>query len=208
MSDLSDSHDTVVWVSRHAEAHNPRNILYGRLPRVGLSATGRDQARSLGRFFAERPIAAVYSSPLLRARQTATLIREALGQEAHRIDRDLLEVKTRWQGAHNDDLEAIDWDFYAHRHPDDDTMESIRDRMRAWFDRMVRRHAGDEVVGVSHGDPILILVADLLGKPLTRQHVVPVPYIDTATVYRVAVDSRGRVADIQSVVPHRDPRWA
>ena len=36
-----------IYLARHAEAANPKNILYGRLPRVDLSVGGRDQAAAL-----------------------------------------------------------------------------------------------------------------------------------------------------------------
>ena len=55
---------------RHAHVHNPQDILYGRLPRFRLSPEGRTQAEILARFLSTRDTAAIYTSPLLRARQT------------------------------------------------------------------------------------------------------------------------------------------
>ena len=66
-----------------------------------------------------------------------------------------------------DALERIDWNFYAHpRGSDDESLEAIHGRMRRWLGRMLRRHAGSEVVAISHGDPILILAGTLQGLPL------------------------------------------
>lgn len=63
-----------VYLVRHGRPHNPRDIAYGFLPRVGLADEGREQARRAGRYLRERAPVAMYSSPLLRAMQTARLI--------------------------------------------------------------------------------------------------------------------------------------
>jgi len=59
------------WLARHGEVHNPSRVLYGRLPRMQLSPEGRRQAQALADFLGPRPLAAIYSSPMLRARRTA-----------------------------------------------------------------------------------------------------------------------------------------
>jgi broad specificity phosphatase PhoE len=74
--------------------------------------------------------------------------------------------------------------------------------MRRWLGRMLRRHAGSEVVAVSHGDPILILAGTLQGLPLVAEHIFPRPYIDTGAVYRLSFDARARCQDVTLLVPH------
>src|SRR5947209_13029771 len=158
---------TTIWLARHGEVHNPSNVLYGRLPRVRLTPEGHRQAQALAEFLGPRPLAAIYSSPMLRARRTAAAIL-AIRPELKRvrIDSDLQEVRTAWQGEPLAALEQIDWDFYGHpRALDDESLQAIHDRMHRWLARVLRRHAGSEVVGVSHGDPILILAGSLRGLP-------------------------------------------
>jgi probable phosphoglycerate mutase len=194
---------TTIWLARHGEVHNPGGLLYGRLPRMRLSQEGQRQAEALATFLAPRPLVAVYSSPMLRARSTAALVanRHALLGRV-RIDCDLQEIRTGWQGHPLGVLEQINWDFYAHpREPDDESLQIIHDRMQRWLKRMLRRHAGGEVVGVSHGDPILILVGTLRGMPLDTQ-IFPRPYIPTAIVYRLRFDASGVCGDLQAFVPH------
>ena len=53
--------------------HNPPR-LQGQRVDLGLSAAGKAQAEQTARFLATRPLAAVFSSPMLRARQTAEAI--------------------------------------------------------------------------------------------------------------------------------------
>ena len=74
MSFTDGTRGTTIWLARHGEVHNPSNLLYGRLPRMDLSPEGRRQAQALDDFLAERPLAAIYSSPMLRARRTAEII--------------------------------------------------------------------------------------------------------------------------------------
>jgi broad specificity phosphatase PhoE len=204
LSSTEPTGGTIVWLARHGEAYNPNNILYARLPRVRLTPEGRRQAQALAGVLAPRPLEAIYSSPLLRARRTADAILGAhteLGR--YRIDADLLEVRTGWQGEPNAALEQIDWDLYAHpRQPDDDTLQAIRDRMQRWLRRMLRRHAGHEVVGVSHGDPILILVGTLMGLPLDPRRIFPRPYIEPGVLYRMRFDAAGTCQSVDLQVPH------
>src|SRR5262249_56679907 len=65
---------TTLYFVRHTEVHNPRDLFYGRLPRFRISARGREQAERVADYLADEPIVAVYTSPLLRARQTAQVI--------------------------------------------------------------------------------------------------------------------------------------
>src|ERR1700758_2005170 len=70
---------TVVHLLRHGEVHNPKHILYGRLPGSPLSANGRMMAAAAADYFAGRPVAAVFASPLERAQETAQPVAERLG---------------------------------------------------------------------------------------------------------------------------------
>jgi broad specificity phosphatase PhoE len=196
---------TTVWLARHGEVHNPTEVLYGRMPRMRLSHEGVRQAEALATFLQPRPLVAVYSSPMLRARKTATSIldRHAL-LERVRIDRDLQEIRTGWQGEPLTALERIDWDFYAHpKGTDDESLQMIHARMQRWLERVLQRHQDGEVVGVSHGDPILILVGTLRGLPLNSQ-IFPQPYLATGTVFRLRFDASGICRDIEDYVPHAE----
>jgi len=195
---------TTVWLARHGEVHNPGALLYGRLPRMRLTPEGLRQARALAEVLAQRPIEAVYSSPLLRARRTAEVIVGALPSvDRLRIDRDLLEIQSAWEGEPLSALEAIDWDLYSHPRADtDESLHHIHARMCRWLSRVLRRHAGAEVVGVSHGDPILILVGSLQGLPLDPQRIFPKPYIEPGTLYRLEFAADGTCCQVEQLVPH------
>ncbi len=90
---------SVVHLVRHGHVHNPRGVLYGRLPDFRLSGVGQQMAEATARFLASSggDIARVVSSPLLRARQTAATIGAALGLPVETDDR-LIEAGNVWEG--------------------------------------------------------------------------------------------------------------
>ncbi len=178
---------TDVYVTRHAEVHNPKDILYGRLPRFGLSETGIKQAESVARFLSGRPIDAMYTSPLLRARQTARIIAKAQrGIPVHRSGL-IIEVKSGYQGSPNA-IMTPGFSFYEpKREPEDESMEAVFNRISRFLRSVVLRHAGQAVVAVSHADPIAIMRLGLLGTPLTVANLHSTAYPMRASVNLVTL---------------------
>src|SRR4029079_3112646 len=76
---MSDS--TIVHLLRHGEVENPGGIIYGRLPGYHLSANCRAIAAAAADYFADRPVVALFCSPLERAQETARPVAERLGLE-------------------------------------------------------------------------------------------------------------------------------
>lgn len=88
---------TTVHLLRHGEVHNPEGVLYGRLPGYRLSERGIQMAERAAGFFADRDVAAVVSSPLERAQQTAQPIADARGLTVGTDDR-LIEAANVFEG--------------------------------------------------------------------------------------------------------------
>ena len=88
---------TRVHLLRHGEVHNPRGVLYGRLPGYGLSERGHAMARRVADTVADRDIVHVGSSPLQRAQQTAAPVAEKLGLEIVTDDR-VIEAGNVFEG--------------------------------------------------------------------------------------------------------------
>jgi len=65
---------TTLCLVRHGTTDAVGSWLSGRMPGIPLNREGTEQAATLGAFFASAPLAAVYSSPLERALQTASAI--------------------------------------------------------------------------------------------------------------------------------------
>src|SRR5690348_5875191 len=78
---------TIVHLLRHGEVENPAGIIYGRLPGYHLSANGRAMASAAADFFAGRPVAVLFCSPLERAQETARPVAERLGLDIVTDDR-------------------------------------------------------------------------------------------------------------------------
>lgn len=161
---------TILHLVRHGEVHNPRKVLYGRLPRFGLSANGRRQARETALFLADAPLRAVFSSPLLRARQTAEEIRARHPHLRLRQDRRLNEVRTIYEGVPGDQIDRKRGDIYTGVPAPFEQPADIFHRVEGFL-AFIRRHfAGEQVAAVSHGDVIIFTVLWALGWELLPQN--------------------------------------
>jgi broad specificity phosphatase PhoE len=152
---------TVVHLLRHGEVHNPNGILYGRLPGYHLSGTGRLMAVAAADFFSERPVAAVFASPLERAQETARPVAERLGLQIVTDERliesgNVLEGKTvtLTQLA----LNPLNWRYLWNPFTPSwgEPYEQVADRVRAVIERARDAARGREAVCVSHQLPIWV----------------------------------------------------
>lgn len=161
-----------LYLVRHGHVHNPDELAYGHLPRFPLDAEGRAQAERAAVWLAERDIVAVYRSPLLRARQTAEILRLALGAVPLHTWYDLRESELArvWQGLAWRDIAASQPELFAafEQAPSTitvgETMVAMAARVRAVCLRAARRYPGGGVALVSHRDPILALRLAVEGR--------------------------------------------
>jgi broad specificity phosphatase PhoE len=158
---------TVLLFVRHAEVHNPREVVYGRLPRFRLSARGREQATRVAACLADLPVAAIYTSPLLRARQTAEVIAAHHPQAPLWRSSLLLEIRTGWAGTPNKEVPKGTSFYVDRRRDDDEVVADILARMQRLVRQLLRRHPGQTVVCVSHADPIAVLTLWAGGEEVT-----------------------------------------
>ena len=162
---------TTVLMIRHADVHNPDNIVYGRLPRFRLSEIGRSQIERLARGLAGIKVDAVYTSPMLRARQTAGVLAGQVQARRIRTSNLITEVRTGFEGRSNSTISGK-MNFYdTPADPDDETIPMIARRMSRFLRIAHHRHFGQTIIGVSHADPIMILRAATLGLPLTIKSI-------------------------------------
>jgi broad specificity phosphatase PhoE len=152
---------TVVHLLRHGEVSNPNGVLYGRLPGYHLSANGRLMAEAAADFFAERPVAALFASPLERAQETARPVAERLGLQIVTDERliesvNVLEGKavTLAQLALNPSNWRYLWNPF--RPSWGEPYTQVAARMRQVFDRAREAARGQEAICVSHQLPIWI----------------------------------------------------
>jgi broad specificity phosphatase PhoE len=143
---------------------------------VPLSDEGRAQAEAVGRALADRPPAAVYSSPLRRALDTAAAI-----AAPHRLEVQADVAFTemgfgRWEGLLAPEIEGRDPHQYRlwveapaeAAPPGGERLADVRRRVLAGLAGLRARHAGQTVALVSHGISSRILVLEALGLDLDR----------------------------------------
>jgi broad specificity phosphatase PhoE len=159
-------------------ARPPR--LQGRRSDPPLSDAGLDQARRTAALFAERRVDAVFSSPLLRAHQTAELIAAAHGLEVQVRD-ELTEIDVgQWEG--------LDWDEVARRNPEPfrlfqldptihpylggENLQDMQARAVPAIERLLAENRGRAVVAVAHNMLNRCYFAHLLRMPLAHYRAV------------------------------------
>ncbi|MDP9351594.1 MAG: histidine phosphatase family protein [Chloroflexota bacterium] len=174
--------DTNILLIRHADVHNPEQIVYGRLPRFRLSTDGQAQAEMTARALSEEPLTAIYTSPMLRARQTARIIARHHPDIPLRIAVLLQEVQTGWQGARWAEI-GSDVNLYEpRRDPGDESMDDVGDRLERFIGQLLKRHRGETVACVSHADPVMIAKVRMQGKPLNMETIRRPDYPERASV--------------------------
>jgi broad specificity phosphatase PhoE len=146
-----------------------------------LAPIGREQAARAAAAFANRPLRAIYSSPLLRAMETAGLIAERHGLSVEPIDA-IREVKVGiWEGSNWTDVERdYPQQYHAFRedpgvngYPGGETLQGLLDRVTPALETLMQRHAGEEFVVTAHSVVNRVYVGSLLGIPFARGYFLP-----------------------------------
>ncbi len=168
--------------------------LAGRTPGVHLNDRGRGQAQALAIRLAGVSLAAVYSSPLERAMETAGPVAASHGLAIRTVD-DLIETDCgEWTGQALDELAKTDiWPRIQHypsgtAHPGGESITAVQARMVRGLNAIAAAHPGETVVVVSHSDPLKAALAHYTGLHLDLfQRLV----IDPASVSELALTAQG-----------------
>ena len=156
---------TDIWLVRHADCY--RDVTEVSDP--PLSAFGRDQARMVGERIRRHPPAAVYSSPLRRATETARMIADDFTQDDRLVEMTLDITEDgglRFQESH----------------------DSAVTRMRGVIDDVVRAHEGKRVVLICHAASIVACLTDVMRLDPGQLRVLP--YYTSISTVRVLGDRR------------------
>lgn len=203
---------TIIFV-RHADVYNPGDILYGRLPRFGLSELGLKQASVTAAVLAPMHVTALYTSPMLRARQTAKIIGGKHPGVPIRKTRLLTEVLTGWQGRPHSDLDEIGFNFYDNPlRPEDERLPDVWQRIQRYVERMRHQYPGGSIIAVTHGDLVALARASYMGLPIEIGSIrLPHPYPGKGTLLRLKFGrSEGTYPiSVDYYDPNgEDPRWS
>jgi len=206
---------TLVLLVRHGQTPTTGAVLPGRARGLHLSDAGRAQAAAVAERIAalheQRPVAAVYASPLERTKETAAPIAKAVGQRV-RTAKGLLEADFgEWTGQELKRLAKLpEWRTVqrnpsAFRFPGGESFAEMQTRICGEVQRLAAEHQGQVVVAVSHADPIKAAVAQAMGTPLDLfQRIVVSPCSVSALLLTpdgpivLAVNS---TADLRTLAP-------
>lgn len=163
---------TLTIMMRHGKAgNNVRRILAGRELEFHLTDEGREQVRVAAEELKYADIKAVYSSPVTRVRESAEIISKELSVE-FKLDERLTEIdmgKLTGLSYYDamDRFENIFRRFYEDRDPTItelgvERFSSVKARVRSMLEYVAEKHKDENVLLVTHLDPIKAAVADIL----------------------------------------------
>lgn len=160
---------TRVLLLRHAETAAPDRF-HGAESDIGLGDRGREQAAAVAPRLASQHPQALYSSPMLRARQTSEPIGLTCGLKVEIVP----ELHERKMGPLSGMTLREGWDAYMTAmdrwksgdleaaHEGGESYSQMRDRVVPALVGLVRKHIGDTIIVVAHGVVIRELLSSLL----------------------------------------------
>jgi len=171
----NDPASTRVLLLRHAETAAPDRF-HGAESDVALGPGGFEQAERAAPEIARAGPSAVYSSSMLRARQTAEAIAPACSLEVVAVH----ELHERRMGRLSGMPMTEGWDAYVAAmtrwkagdldaaHEGGESFAQIRDRVVPAMDRLAQGHRGETIVVVAHGVVIRVLLTCWLDQGTSR----------------------------------------
>ncbi len=190
-SETQEPVTTKLILVRHGKTSTTGQILPGRAHGLLLAEDGRSQAEEVARELSSiEEIAAIYSSPLERAMETAAPLAADRGMVPV-VDERLYECDFgSWTGRKLDELAKLpEWKVIQHApskfaFPEGESFRSMSARMVDFLEWVHANHRGRTVVAFSHADPIKALVAHCLGMHLdSLQRIV----ISTAGITGISI---------------------
>ena len=169
---MSDPQTRILLIRHGLNDYVKEHRLAGRTPSVHLNAEGLAQAAALAVRLASAALAAIYTSPLERACETAAPVAARLGLTVQLLDGVMETDCGAWTGQPLDELSKADlWQQVqscpsCFRFPGGESFAEILARMVVALDFVRLAHPGQTVAVFSHADPIKLAVAFYLGTPL------------------------------------------
>ena len=165
---------TRIILVRHGQTIWNLELKYQGHADIELSSAGVEQASQVADRLARISPAAVYSSDLSRAFQTAEIIAAKYGLPVNKMP-DLREINFgEWEGKNYESINS-QWPALMGKlftHPDEieipggETFQSLQSRTMKAVDQLAGRHAEETVLVVSHGAAIRAILCSILHMPL------------------------------------------
>jgi probable phosphoglycerate mutase len=151
---------TTILLARHGETDWNREGRFQGHADPPLNDTGRMQAAELAAELADAELAAVYSSPLRRAIETARVVAAARELEPLALDA-LREIDVgSWQGLTRAEIETrfpdqfARWLDYEQGWTDGESYQEMGRRVVTALLELAAEHCGEQILAITHGGPI------------------------------------------------------
>ena len=194
----------VILLVRHGATPTTGRVLPGRAPGLHLSDAGVAQAQRAAERLAGSGLAALYTSPLERAVETAAPTAAAMGLVPVE-DPDLLECDFgEWTGeplgtlARRKEWRTLMAAPATFRFPGGESLAEVQARVVGALERLRSVHAGHVVACFSHADPIRAAITFAMGAPLDSFHRVNVD-VGSISVIRFPLDAAPVVLAVNSL---------
>ena len=175
--------ECIMYLVRHGatEANLARPArLQGRGLNLRLSEVGRRQAQATADFFAKRPIDAIFSSPMIRAMETAELVAQPHGHQVQTRE-ELVEVHVGdWEERSWDDIVASEPEAYArfiehpgtHGYPGGESFQDVQNRALPVLHELLQENMGRRLVVIAHNVVNRACLAGMLGLPINNARTI------------------------------------
>ncbi len=185
---------TWIYLVRHAEAEGNAREFFQGCTETQLTEKGRKQLDSLAYWFSDIQLDAIYTSPYLRAKQTADAVNLHHNLQIYE-DAALHEINGGdWEGMAWRDIPAAYpeeyalwtgemWRFCA---PNGESMADVYQRMTDAVKRIIHEHAGQAIAIVSHGCAIRNFLSFV--EFGCAEHLADVGWADNTAVSLVEYD--------------------
>jgi probable phosphoglycerate mutase len=200
---------TRLVLSRHGETVWQVENRYAGRTDIPLSPRGREQAERLARWASSARLAAIWVSPLLRARQTAEPSERATKLTA-RVDPRLQEIDFgQGEGLTRAEIErsfpeafaAFEGDPVAHPLPGGENPRHAAERGIDCFRQIVQTHPNGRVLVIAHNTLIRLALCGLIGVPLSQYRSL-FPSIINGALIEIRIDG-SRTSLLRFNVPLR-----
>lgn len=140
-----------------------------------LTEEGINQVKKAGEVLKEKKIDMIFSSDILRTRQTAKIVAEIIGMDINNIIYDTRLRDINW-GIFCGKNKQEAWDFdkendmFDNSPPQGESWKNCQARMKSVLEEIESNFQGKNIIIVSHGDPLWLLEGYV--KALTKEELL------------------------------------
>jgi broad specificity phosphatase PhoE len=181
---------TTIVLVRHGETDWNRERRFQGHADTELNEAGRAQAADLADSLTNESLAAVYTSPLRRARETAAIIAVRLRLDVRPLDA-LREIHVgHWEGLTIDEVkERYPESASAGWHsgwPGGETYEELSARVLPTFVGLAVAHPNERILAVTHAGPVRAALAAAMGLSYDDARAI-IGSLENCVAFRIAV---------------------